>query len=601
MTKFTGTSGDDNFVGTGEADVFDLRIRGGEDTAIGNGGDDVFVFDGGFDSGDRIDGGEGFDTVVLAGNYFLNVAFDPNTIQNVEKLLLTGAFYYNLTFDDGTIASGASMLVDARASGNLTLDASAEIDGHLNVIGGAGDDVITLGGSGTSIKGNAGDDMITILDGSAVARVITGGDGDDTIVMAHLQATDQIDGGNGLDTLVLDGDYSAGITLSSVAFEVMGFGAGFDYAITAAPGFATQTSPMVIDARSLGAADSVHFDASGIASAAGTFNSLSGYGGAGDDTFIFSVTAGIAVAKSVDISQGGNDTTVGTIQTVYAGSTFDAGDSISARNLILDGDYAHQMTLTDANLKDVQTFTLMAGHDYSLRAESAFSHKIDATALGVLDTLHLTARGTAGTWNVTGGAGDDVISAAKKVLLGANGGAGDDMLSGGGRNDTLVGGEGNDVLKGGGRNDTLSDAGGTHNVLDGGDGNDTLSTGVGADTLTGGTGLDKFVFTTASLAANMDTITDFSGGEKIDTIFHVTAFDAAVSHDLSAATFVSDLTVIGANLAANHAVVFTATGGDLAGHRYLLIGADATVGYNAGTDWVIQIDGTAAISTSTFI
>ncbi len=55
----------------------------------------------------------------------------------------------------------------------------------------------------------------------------------------------------------------------------------------------------------------------------------------------------------------------------------------------------------------------------------------------------------------------------------ADGGSGDDVLTGGAPDDTLIGGAGDDVLNGGGGNDTLDGGPGTDS-FDGGPGNDTI-------------------------------------------------------------------------------------------------------------------------------
>ncbi|HEX2594667.1 MAG TPA: bluetail domain-containing putative surface protein [Rhizomicrobium sp.] len=228
------------------------------------------------------------------------------------------------------------------------------------------------------------------------------------------------------------------------------------------------------------------------------------------------------------------------------------------------------------------------------------SFTMDASALGASDWLQLELRGH-DRLDLKGGAGDDKVVAGKKGLLLIDAGDGNNNVVGGKHADQIRSGIGDDILVGGHGRDALTDRGGEHNTLDGGSGDDMLSSGGGADTLIGGTGLDRFVFAAPSLVANMDTIADFTAGEHLDTPFHITAFDTAVEHSVSAATFSDDLTAVGANLAANHAIVFTAGSGDLAGHRYLLIGFDGAVGFNADTDWVIQIDGTAPITTATFI
>ena len=52
-------------------------------------------------------------------------------------------------------------------------------------------------------------------------------------------------------------------------------------------------------------------------------------------------------------------------------------------------------------------------------------------------------------------------------------------------------------------------------VIKAGAGNDTINGGLGSDTLTGGLGNDTFVFNTKLGATNIDTITDFTSGDKI--------------------------------------------------------------------------------------
>jgi len=83
-------------------------------------------------------------------------------------------------------------------------------------------------------------------------------------------------------------------------------------------------------------------------------------------------------------------------------------------------------------------------------------------------------------------------------------GRGDDVLTGGGRADTLNGGAGNDILTGRGGKDRLV----------GGAGSDTLIGGSGQDVLIGGAGSDRFVY--QSVAQRGDRINDFK--PNVDTI-----------------------------------------------------------------------------------
>ncbi len=84
------------------------------------------------------------------------------------------------------------------------------------------------------------------------------------------------------------------------------------------------------------------------------------------------------------------------------------------------------------------------------------------------------------------------------------GNAGHNVIGGLKANDSLTGGAGNDTLQGGEGYDSLA----------GGSGDDVLIGGAGRDQLTGGAGADVFVFNSALVVgANVDTLTDFSGGD----------------------------------------------------------------------------------------
>jgi hypothetical protein len=88
------------------------------------------------------------------------------------------------------------------------------------------------------------------------------------------------------------------------------------------------------------------------------------------------------------------------------------------------------------------------------------------------------------------------------------------MLIGGGGNDTVVGGSGIGLLFGMDGNDTVR-AGSGNSYLYGGDGNDRLEDGAGSNYLKGGVGADVFSFTTAN--GGHDVVDDFAkGSDRIE-------------------------------------------------------------------------------------
>jgi hypothetical protein len=122
------------------------------------------------------------------------------------------------------------------------------------------------------------------------------------------------------------------------------------------------------------------------------------------------------------------------------------------------------------------------------------SVSVDASNPNQLD---VSFNGTTQTFDLTkvkvrrivfqGGAGDDSFTNDTAIPSIANGGAGNDSLTGGLGNDKLIGGAGNDVLVGGTGNDTL--LGGIGNdSLDGGTGNNVLIGGAGTNAINAGPG-----------------------------------------------------------------------------------------------------------------
>lgn len=125
---------------------------------------------------------------------------------------------------------------------------------------------------------------------------------------------------------------------------------------------------------------------------------------------------------------------------------------------------------------------------------------------------------------------DDHLAAPSDAPWIANGGAGNDDMTGAGGDDIVRGASGNDVLRGGAGDDRLFGNNGNdilyggegRDRLDGGAGNDRLVGGIGREVMSGGTGADTFAFTPADVANDQQLIdariTDFSKaeGDRID-------------------------------------------------------------------------------------
>ena len=294
----------------------------------------------------------------------------------------------------------------------------------MTIRGTSGDDVLT---------GTSGDDAFNLTKGGN--DTASGGGGNDVFWMgATLTAADKIDGGTGLDTVTLNGDYSAGLVFAAdtmVNVEQIFLAAGHDYNLTMNDGNVAAGERLTIRAGSLGAADHLIFD--GSAELDGHFTIV---GGAGDDT----ITGG-AKSDRFQLDQGGVDTVHagGGADVITMGSALAAADQIDGGTgddlVILNGDYSGGLIFTNTTMTNVETLRLLGDHSYNLTpaldtVALGLTMTVDASALGAGHALTLHAPGTFGIIDVIGSAGDDFIN--------SNGSGVYDFTLGG--NDTVIAG-----------------------------------------------------------------------------------------------------------------------------------------------------------------
>lgn len=332
MTDYVGTSGDDSIAGTNLADTFDLS-QGGDDTADGKGGNDVFDMGGAFTSADRLIGGDGNDLVVLEGDYSAGAVYSLDRFSTIERVAFEAGHDYRLNVV-GT-----------------TLGFAIDLQSHI----GADDHLIV---DGRRIEGGVG----ILFEGGDGHETILGSGGFDTVYMhGGLTADDRINGGGGAnDHLYLDGDYSAGLVMRSGTvggFEFMHLAAGNDYDLTFAKGTVGGLG-MDIDARGLDHTDTVSIDAHKLAAGA-----LSIESGAGNDTLI-----GAAADDSLSGGKGQDRLTGGggadRLEGGLGGDRFiflhTSDTTVAAHDLIADYDPTGDRDRID--LKHIDADTTQAGN-----------------------------------------------------------------------------------------------------------------------------------------------------------------------------------------------------------------------------------------------
>ncbi|MFL6844371.1 MAG: hypothetical protein ACJ8ER_05775, partial [Allosphingosinicella sp.] len=178
-----------NDVLTGDGNPNQLDGQGGNDQLYGLDGDDSLV---GGTGNDRLDGGSGADWMIGgSGN-------DVYVVDNAGDVVTEAA---DEGIDEVQTSLAAYSLVGLVNVENL----SASTDSAHDFRGNSGDNVIT---------GGAGNDTIRVYDGGN--DTVHGGAGNDLIFTgAALTAADVVDGGVGNDTLIVQGNYVGGLTLTA--------------------------------------------------------------------------------------------------------------------------------------------------------------------------------------------------------------------------------------------------------------------------------------------------------------------------------------------------------------------------------------------------
>jgi Ca2+-binding RTX toxin-like protein len=420
------------------------------------------------------------------------------------------------------------------ANGNANGNGNAK--GNNKITGTPGDDVIYGGTGNTHINGGDGNDTIwggsgnNQIDGGLGARDrLYGEDGNDRLT--DPDGVEVASGGNGNDTIEI---FFAASTVITTPVYITGDNGNDTIDITfngqdvSSLRLAGDSDTTLEDTdRSVSGNDTVILRGSWI----GGQNAIVNLNG-GNDTFInYSTTSGIRVfggdGDDTLIGGGGNDQ-------LYGG----AGNDIiygTAGNNIIDGGTGTRDELYGGSGNDTITDPDGARIVRGGAGDDVITITFIGTFEGVTsflqggdgnDTITLTFNGqnisnrvfagdnnTSGTNRDAVGAGDgnDIITFNGTWTAGGNSwvnlNGGDDTFINNSATSTITvyGGAGNDILIGGGGNDTLY----------GGIGNDTLNGRGGNDTLYGGAGSDTYIF---EGDFGQDTVIDQNTGTDADRI-----------------------------------------------------------------------------------
>jgi len=346
-----------------------------------------------------------------------------------ETIRTTGSsiFSFGITLDNATIAANKALTIDGSAlQAAMTVVGTAETDGSLKVVGGAGNDSIygSQSSYGDWLEGGSGSDRFFIATAGA------------------LTSADTVAGGAGTDRIWTNGTVpdSAFTNVSSIEYLV----ADNNSALTATLGAKAAAAGLVlVDLSSNSTTDSVT-----VGTTTNLFNGdleVDINGADGDDVVAAATYAGALSVWAIGDLTASNIVTggVGSDEIVFYGtSPTQAGGSLANVTKIekfsfyLSSSVA-SVTLSNANVAADQTLTITGAN----------------LITGTL-TVDADAE-TDGNLVIIGGAGNDAITGSSSIY--------GDNLSGGAGTDTFTFGSGDftgtDSVSGGAGNDTLAFSG----------------------------------------------------------------------------------------------------------------------------------------------
>ncbi|GCL41010.1 beta strand repeat-containing protein [Dolichospermum planctonicum] len=569
--------------GTGNTVSNVLTGNGANNTLTGGAGNDTL--DGGAGN-DNLIGGVGDDIYIV----------NSTTVTITE--LTNGGTDTQSTSVTSTLATNVE---------NLTLIGTAAIDGTGN----AANNVLTGNGADNTLDGGAGND--TLNGGEGIDDLI-GGLGDDIYFVDNSSDSITENAAAGTDTVNSTADYDLSENIENLILTG-----------TAAINGTGNTANNTITGN---AADNVLDGDAGIDTLIGRLGSDIYFVDNSSDSIIENANEGMDTAyTTTNYTLSANIENLNLIGTA-ANGTGNAGNNIITGNEInntlnggagidtLIGGDGNDTYVVDSTT-DIITEELEEGAD---TIESSVTFTL-ATAPNV-ENLTLTGAAI----NGTGNAGNNVIT----------GNGADNTLDGGAGIDTLIGGLGNDIYIVDSTTDTITESanGGidaiqssvtytvlpanvenltltgaaaingignaANNVITGNGANNTLTGGLGKDTLTGGLGVDRFdyrvladsVFSNNINNSNFDVITDFNATNNNDLFLVSTARSTVVPNAgsviaLNTASITAKLTPTA--FIANSAAQFTFGTG--ANTRTFVAINDATAGFNATTDAIIEVTG----------
>lgn len=421
---------------------------------------------------------------------------------NVDASAVTNAL--TIIGNQGNNALIGTILADT-IYGSLGNDILTGGAGDDDLQGGNDNDTITGGTGADNLQGGSGDDLFIInaITENASGEVINGTNGTNDVVAVNdiSPGTLTIQGSSGfrnIDSIVI-GTVDKSGKISSTGTLAISIDATLAGSTNTNPGTSTISLTGNAGNNSLtgnngsntidgGKGDDILVGGGSTDTYIGGEGKDTMTGGSGKDAFKYLKTSELVDGETIDGSTGNSDT------------------------LSLDGAGTYTFKV-DADLANVELVTM------------ATTGKSDTAAIGV----DLSAQTTETDFKVTGNSGVNKIVTSISTYADITGGAGNDTITTGNKNDVIDGGAGNDVIFSGdgivgdatsgmdgdditgGLGDDKITSGTGNDLIDAGLGKDTVNSGAGDDTIDTGTGND-----TVLAGAGADEIYGAKGDDTID-------------------------------------------------------------------------------------
>jgi hypothetical protein len=278
-------------------------------------------------------------TLTETSGGFIKLGFNPSgttlgggTLKNDLGATIN---FNNTSFDDavqvgtGTTAFTNAGTVENTGSGTTEIDATFTNTGTVSVTAGeleinghmAGTGTVSVSSGATFVLNAAASttaNFVDVASGTGTVQLTGGSAGDTFEFGGNFSAADTLNGGGGSNTLILNGDYSSGLTFGAntiANIQTITVDAGHGYNLTLNANNVVTGETLTVNASALGASDSFTFNGSNLTTGtlvvkcgaggetaiggAGTNDFVSGLGG---DTFTAGAHKNIFIYGSVQDS-----------------------------------------------------------------------------------------------------------------------------------------------------------------------------------------------------------------------------------------------------------------------------------------------------------